>query len=54
METGLDRQPLEAKAFYATIAVATVVGILINFVDIDPIKALFWAAVLNGVVKVCR
>src|SRR6202047_3512142 len=39
--TGLDRQPLEAKAFYATIAVATVVGILINFVDIDPIKALF-------------
>jgi Mn2+/Fe2+ NRAMP family transporter len=50
--TGLDRQPLEAKAFYATIAVATVVGILINFVDIDPIKALFWAAVLNGVVAV--
>jgi Mn2+/Fe2+ NRAMP family transporter len=32
--------------------VATVVGILINFVDIDPIKALFWAAVLNGVVAV--
>ena len=31
---------------------ATVVGILINFVDIDPIKALFWAAVLNGVVAV--
>jgi NRAMP (natural resistance-associated macrophage protein)-like metal ion transporter len=50
--TGLDRQPLEAKAFYGTIAVATVVGILINFVDIDPIKALFWAAVLNGVVAV--
>ena len=50
--TGLGRQPLKAKAFYATIAVATVVGILINFVDIDPIKALFWAAVLNGVVAV--
>jgi Mn2+/Fe2+ NRAMP family transporter len=46
--TGLDRQPLEAKAFYGTIAVATVVGILINFVDIDPI----WAAVLNSVVAV--
>jgi hypothetical protein len=34
--TGLDRQPLEAKAFYGTIGVATVVGVLINFVDIDP------------------
>jgi len=50
--TGLDRQPLAAKAFYGTIAVATIVGVLINFVDIDPIKALFWAAVLNGVVAV--
>jgi NRAMP (natural resistance-associated macrophage protein)-like metal ion transporter len=50
--TGLDRQPLEAKAFYGTIGVATVVGVLINFVHIDPIRALFWAAVLNGVVAV--
>jgi NRAMP (natural resistance-associated macrophage protein)-like metal ion transporter len=50
--TGLDRRPLDAKAFYGTIAVATVVGILINFVDLDPIKALFWSAVLNGVVAV--
>jgi len=50
--TGLDRKPLEAKAFYGTIGVATVVGVLINFVDIDPIRALFWAAVLNGVVAV--
>ncbi len=50
--TGLDRQPLDAKAFYATIAVSTLIGIGINFVGIDPIKALFWAAVLNGVVSV--
>ncbi len=50
--TGLDRRPLDAKAFYGTIAVATVIGILINFVDLDPIKALFWSAVLNGVVAV--
>jgi NRAMP (natural resistance-associated macrophage protein)-like metal ion transporter len=49
-ETGLDRLPQDAKAFYGTIAVATLVGVLINFVDIDPIKALFWAAVLNGIV----
>ena len=50
--TGLDRRPLDAKAFYGTIAVATVIGVLINFVDLDPIKALFWSAVLNGVVAV--
>jgi NRAMP (natural resistance-associated macrophage protein)-like metal ion transporter len=49
---GLARRPLDAKAFYATIAVATLIGILINFVDIDPIKALFWSAVLNGIVAV--
>ena len=50
--TGLGRQPLDAKAFYATIAVATLIGIGINFVGIDPIKALFWSAVINGVVAV--
>jgi Mn2+/Fe2+ NRAMP family transporter len=49
---GLSRRPLDAKAFYGTIAVATLVGVLINFIDIDPIKALFWSAVLNGVVAV--
>ena len=50
--TGLARRPLDAKAFYVTIAVATLVGIFINFVDLDPIKALFWSAVLNGIVAV--
>ncbi|MGA2409464.1 MAG: divalent metal cation transporter, partial [Candidatus Binataceae bacterium] len=49
---GLARKPLDAKAFYGTIAVATLIGILINFIRIDPIKALFWSAVLNGVVAV--
>jgi NRAMP (natural resistance-associated macrophage protein)-like metal ion transporter len=49
---GLARRPLEAKAFYATIAFATLIGVGINFVDIDPIKALFWSAVLNGIVAV--
>lgn len=46
---GLDRKPKDAKAFYATIAVATSGGILINILPIDPIKALYWAAVVNGV-----
>ena len=50
--TGLSRLPRDAKAFYGTIAVATLIGILINFVDLDPIKALFWSAVVNGVVAV--
>jgi NRAMP (natural resistance-associated macrophage protein)-like metal ion transporter len=50
--TGLGRKPNRAKAFYATIAVATLGGVGINFVDIDPIKALFWSAVINGVVAV--
>jgi NRAMP (natural resistance-associated macrophage protein)-like metal ion transporter len=49
---GLARQPLLAKAFYGTIAGATFVGGLLNFTPLDPIKALFWSAVVNGVVAV--
>src|SRR5208283_3676798 len=50
--TGLDRAPKEAKAFYATIAAATAAGVILNFSSIDPIRALFWSAVVNGVVAV--
>ncbi len=50
--TGLGRAPLDARAFYGAIAVATLVGTGFNFVGIDPIKALFWCAVLNGVIAV--
>ncbi|HET7879495.1 MAG TPA: Nramp family divalent metal transporter [Acetobacteraceae bacterium] len=50
--TGLDRRPLDAKGFYATIALSTLIGIAANFVGLDPIKALFWSAVINGVVAV--
>ena len=49
---GLARQPLKAKAFYGTIAAATLVGGVLNFTPIDPVKALFWSAVINGVVAV--
>jgi NRAMP (natural resistance-associated macrophage protein)-like metal ion transporter len=49
---GLARLPHDAKAFYGTIAVATLIGVSINFVDLDPMKALFWTAVLNGVISV--
>jgi NRAMP (natural resistance-associated macrophage protein)-like metal ion transporter len=49
---GLARRPMRARAFYATIALATMLGVLINFSPIDPIKALYWSAVVNGVVAV--
>ena len=49
---GLARRLGRAKGFYATIAVATVIGAALNFTPIDPIKALFWSAVINGVVAV--
>jgi NRAMP (natural resistance-associated macrophage protein)-like metal ion transporter len=48
--TGLSRKPLRAKAFYATLTLATLIGVLINFSPINPIKALYWSAVINGVV----
>jgi NRAMP (natural resistance-associated macrophage protein)-like metal ion transporter len=49
---GLARLPLRAKAFYATIGVGMILGVALNFSPIDPIKALYWSAVLNGVVAV--
>jgi len=49
---GLARKPGRAPSFYGVIAVAFVVGAGLNFVHIDPIKALFWSAVINGVVAV--
>jgi Mn2+/Fe2+ NRAMP family transporter len=50
--TGLDRAPKHARAFYSAIAAATAAGVLLNFTPIDPIAALFWCAVVNGVVAV--
>jgi Mn2+/Fe2+ NRAMP family transporter len=49
---GLARLPSQAKAFYGVIAAATAVGAGLNFTSIDPVKALYWSAVLNGVVAV--
>jgi NRAMP (natural resistance-associated macrophage protein)-like metal ion transporter len=45
---GLDRKPREAKAFYGAITVATLAGVAMNFLAIEPMKALYWAAVVNG------
>jgi Mn2+/Fe2+ NRAMP family transporter len=49
-KTSLERKPREAVRFYAAIAVATLIGLSLNFMHIDPVKALFWAAILNGIV----
>ena len=45
---GLDEKPRRAKLFYAMIVVPTLIGMLINFLGINPIRALFLAAVING------
>jgi NRAMP (natural resistance-associated macrophage protein)-like metal ion transporter len=46
---GLERKAKEAKAFYAVLAVATLIGLTLNFTKLDPIKALVWAAIINGI-----
>ncbi len=49
-KTSLERKPGEAIRFYAAITVATLIGLSLNFMHINPVKALFWAAILNGIV----
>ena len=49
---GLELKPAMAKKFYGIIAVSTLVGIALGFTPIDPIKALYWSAVINGVISV--
>lgn len=49
---GLGLTLLEARGFYAILSGATIVGVGLGFTDIDPIQALLWSAVVNGVVAV--
>jgi NRAMP (natural resistance-associated macrophage protein)-like metal ion transporter len=49
---GLARKPEKAKAFYVTLTIATMIGVALNFSPINPIRALYWSAVINGVVAV--
>lgn len=49
---GLERKPGEARWFYGVIAAAFLLGLGATVAPIDPIKALFWSAVLNGIVAV--
>jgi NRAMP (natural resistance-associated macrophage protein)-like metal ion transporter len=49
---GLARKPKEAAAFYAVLALSAGIGIALNFTSINPISALYWSAVINGVLAV--
>lgn len=50
--SGLDRNLVEARGFYTVIALGTGVGTLMDFTSLDPIKALVWSAIVNGVIAV--
>ena len=50
--TGLEKQPQKAKRFYGVIALGMLLGLVSDFLGLDPILALFWSAVINGVVAV--
>ncbi|GAA3731636.1 NRAMP (natural resistance-associated macrophage protein)-like metal ion transporter [Sphingorhabdus rigui] len=45
----LDAKPTKARLFYGTISVTTMLGVSLQYVGIDPARALYWAAVVNGV-----
>jgi NRAMP (natural resistance-associated macrophage protein)-like metal ion transporter len=49
---GLARKPKEAAAFYAVLALSAGIGIALNFTRINPISALYWSAVINGVLAI--
>jgi NRAMP (natural resistance-associated macrophage protein)-like metal ion transporter len=48
----LESKPRQARKFYLVLGIATLIGISLNFLGLDPIRALFWSAVINGVVAV--
>ena len=50
--SSLEDTPRQAWGFYAIIAVATLIGVGLTFTPLDPIKMLFWSAVINGVISV--
>ncbi|MDR3390835.1 MAG: divalent metal cation transporter [Sulfuriferula sp.] len=51
-KASLERKPMKEKKFYGIIAVSTLIGIGLGFTSLDPIKALYWSAVINGVISV--
>jgi Mn2+/Fe2+ NRAMP family transporter len=51
-KVGLSRKPAEARGFYGSITAATLIGMALNVLEVSPIRALYWSAVINGVVAV--
>ena len=51
-KTGLDNMPWQARGFYCVIGAVVLLGLGIDWSPLDPIKALYWSAVLNGVIAV--
>jgi NRAMP (natural resistance-associated macrophage protein)-like metal ion transporter len=51
-ESGLDNMPWQARGFYTVIGAAVLLGLGIDYSPLDPIKALYWSAVINGVIAV--
>lgn len=51
-ESGLNLKLKKAHGFYGIIIIATLIGLIINFIGIDPVKALVYSAVLNGIAAV--
>lgn len=49
MAGSLDAKPMSARLFYGTIAATTLAGAALNGIGIDPARALYWAAVVNGI-----
>lgn len=49
---GLENKPWEALGFYTVLSLATLLGLAVDYSPLDPIKALFWSAVLNGIISV--
>jgi Mn2+/Fe2+ NRAMP family transporter len=51
-QNSLEAAPMAARKFYAIIAAATLAGVVMGFLPLDPIKTLYWSAVINGVIAV--
>jgi Mn2+/Fe2+ NRAMP family transporter len=51
-KNSLEAKPATAKRFYGIIALSTLLGVALCFTPVDPIKALYWSAVINGVISV--
>jgi hypothetical protein len=47
------RSPIvRGQGLHVVLTIATILGVALNFIPVDPIKALFWSAVINGVIAV--